>query len=229
MDHGSTKSGIPLTAIVLAGGQSARMGYDKALITIQGVPLLQQVCHLALQCTARVWVITPWPERYRDIAPSDCLLIQETPWPGESTLAVPHGPLLGFAQGLAQVQTDWVLLLACDLPRLQVAVLQSWIKELVEANPSSQPKTIAFLPRRAKGWEPLCGFYHRSCLPALTHFIDQGGRSFQRWLAQHQVQELPLANTQMLFNCNTPEDLDVLLKLSLMEGVDYGLSWLPGY
>lgn len=214
MDNRSTESGLPLAAIVLAGGQSSRMGHDKALITIQGVPLLQQIYQLALQCTTEVYVVTPWPERYRDLLPNDCIFIQELGSP-ENSLAAPQGPLLGFAQGLAQAQSDWVLLLACDLPRLQVAVLQDWIKELLRserANPSSKPEVSAFLPRGAKGWEPLCGFYHRSCLPALTLFIEQGGRSFQKWLAQYPVQELPLPNTQMLFNCNTPEDLDMLLK-----------------
>jgi len=212
MDNRTTEP-VPLTAIVLAGGQSSRMGQDKALIPIQGVPLLQRICHQALQCTAKVCVVTPWPERYRGVVPSSCTLIRETPWPGNA-LPVSHGPLLGFVQGLAQVQTDWVLLLACDLPRLRVEVLQVWIQRVVEteANPSTS-QTIAFLPRRAKGWEPLCGFYHRSCLAALIHFINQGGRSFQRWLAQSPVQELSLPDRQMLFNCNTPEDLAVLLQL----------------
>lgn len=216
-----------LTAIVLAGGQSSRMGRDKALITIEGAPLLQKICHLALQCTSEVYVVTPWPERYQNLLPNACRLIQEVSLPGNER---PQGPLVGFAQGLAQVKTDWVMLLACDLPRLRIKVLQSWIGELTKVvesamavnaaarvnSPNSYPRDIhqlepiAFLPRQAKGWEPLCGFYRRSCLPALTDFIDQGGRSFQQWLNQNVVQELPLDNPQVLFNCNTPDDLALL-------------------
>jgi len=60
----------------------------------------------------------------------------------------------------------------------------------------------ALLTHHAKGWDPLCGFYRRSCLSALTDYIK--GRSFQHWLAQHPVQLLPLPDAQMLFNCNTP-------------------------
>ncbi len=51
-------STISLSAIVLAGGQSSRMGHDKALIEISGVPLLRRVCEAALQCTNQVYVVT---------------------------------------------------------------------------------------------------------------------------------------------------------------------------
>jgi len=179
------------------------MGRDKALIRIQGVPLIRQVCEVAGNCAAKVYVVTSWPERYQDILPSNCQLIREVPLPGETK---PQGPLVGFAQGLAQVQTDWVLLLACDLPRLRVEVLQDWVAGLENV----PEEAIALLPRNPKGWEPLCGFYRRQCLPVLTEFITQGGRSFQQWLAQHPVQELPLPDAHLLFNCNTPADLAVL-------------------
>jgi molybdopterin-guanine dinucleotide biosynthesis protein A len=192
---------VSLSVIVLAGGQSSRMGRDKALIVLQGIPLLRQVCEVALNFAGQVYVVTPWLERYQDILPNACHVIREVPLPGETK---PHGPLVGFAQGLAQVETDWVLLLACDLPQLQVEVLQRWASGLEK----TQEDAIALLPRHPKGWEPLCGFYRRQCLPLLTEFINQGGRSFQSWLAQHPVQELPVSDTQVLFNCNTPADLE---------------------
>jgi len=194
---------LSLSAIVLAGGQSSRMGRDKALIAPKGIPLLRQVCEVALECTGEVYVVTSWPERYQDILPSACQVIQEVPLPGETS---PQGPLVGFAQGMAQVMTDWVLLLACDLPYLQADVLQSWVTRLAQV----QEEAIALLPRQAKGWEPLCGFYRRQCLPILTEFINQGGRSFQHWLAQNPVEELPVTDEHMLFNCNTLEDLELL-------------------
>ena len=195
------KSDLTLSAIVLAGGQSSRMGRDKALIAPEGVPLLKQVYEIAVKCASPVYVVTPWPERYQDILPNSCRFIREVPLPNETE---PHGPLVGLAQGLAQVQTQWVLVLACDLPRLQVEVLQSWIGLLGDVKDDA----IALLPRDVKGWQPLCGFYRHSCLPALQDFINQGGRSFQRWLSQHPVQEVPVSDRQMLFNCNTPTDLE---------------------
>jgi molybdopterin-guanine dinucleotide biosynthesis protein A len=180
------------------------MGRDKAMLRLQGIPLLRQVCDVALGCASQVYVVTPWSERYQHILPKGCRVIREVPLPGEASS---HGPLVGFAQGLAQVETDWVLLLACDLPQLQVQILQDWTTELEK----TAPDAIALLPRQSQRWEPLCGFYRCQCLPLLTQFINEGGRSFQRWLAQHPVQELPVSDTQVLFNCNTPADLERLI------------------
>ncbi|GAX35741.1 molybdenum cofactor guanylyltransferase [Nodularia sp. NIES-3585] len=188
------------STIVLAGGKSSRMGEDKALISIGGMPLLQLVCGVAAGCTDNVYVVTPWPERYQHLILPSCQFIQEVPL--SASTSPDHGPLVGFAQGLAQVQTDWVLLLACDLPRLRVKVLQAWANEL----DSVPDEAIATLVDHSKGWQPLCGFYRRRCLPQLLEFINQGGRSFQPWLNQQPIQALSLPTSEMLFNCNTPED-----------------------
>ena len=192
------------STIVLAGGKSSRMGEDKALISIGGMPLLQLVCGVAADCTDNVYVVTPWPERYQHLVLPNCQFIRELPLSPSS--ATTHGPLVGFAQGLAQVETDWVLLLACDLPRLRVEVLQAWASELDHV----EDEAIATLVHHSKGWEPLCGFYRRRCLPQLLEFINQGGRSFQQWLNQHSIQVWSLPASEMLFNCNTPEDLALL-------------------
>jgi molybdopterin-guanine dinucleotide biosynthesis protein A len=192
-----------LAALILAGGASSRMKQDKALITIQGMPLLRRVCEVALECTTQVYVIAFGVEQYRSVVPPGCTLLEETNRVGKTDR---HGPLVGFAQGLSQIQTEWVLLLACDLPNLQSEVLRDWMGYLTGVETA-----IALLPRGEKGWEPLCGFYRTTCLPDLQRAIAEGERSFQRWLTQVEVQELPLADKSMLFNCNTPEELQHFL------------------
>ncbi len=192
-----------LTAIILAGGKSSRMGTDKALIPIQGVPMLQRVYEIAAACTSKVYIVTPWQERYQHLPLPNCEFIREVPLNGENGN---HGALVGFAQALTQIQTEWVLLLACDLPRLRIEVLQKWINQLDDVD----EEAIAALALGEKGWEPLCGFYRRRCLPQLRDFIHQGGRSFQQWLQQYSVQILPAIDAQIFFNCNTPADLSAI-------------------
>ena len=189
-----------LTAIVLAGGLSSRMGQDKALISVHGLPLLLRVCQVAKQTTDQVYVVTAWVERYRDLcAEANITLIAEVLQSG-----TPQGPICGFLQGLSQVQTDWVLLLACDLPNLRVEVLREWRWLLAE----TPPEVVALLPQSVDRWEPLCGFYRTDCRASLQAFTDHGGRSFQTWLNQQSVKALPVRSPSMLLNCNTPADLE---------------------
>jgi len=195
-----------LSGIILAGGKSSRMGKDKALIPIGGVPLLEKVYHVAKSCTNKIYVVTPWVERYEDLYLPGCEFIPEDP---NHT----QGPLVGLARGMEKIVTEWVLLLACDLPNLQIPVFQDWVREL----DNIQPQNIAWLAKNDYGWEPLCGFYRTSCLPLLLDFINQGGRSFQGWLKLYPVATLPLSTPHILFNCNTPDDLRMVTKEDELE------------
>jgi molybdenum cofactor guanylyltransferase len=184
------------------------MGMDKATISIEGVPLIRRIYNVVAACTDRhfttlehrIYVVTPWAERYQPILPASCLFVTEQ--------QPDRGPLIGFAASLAEIRSDWVLLLACDLPNLSTPAVQNWIGELADVASQS----MAYLPRnKGKGWEPLCGFYRRSCLASLLAYIETGGRSFQGWLANCTVTELPLGDRQLLFNCNTPADLAAVI------------------
>ena len=191
-----------VSAIILAGGESIRMGQDKALLRLGNGTFLSHVCLVASECTAQTYVISPWIEKYQNFLPPGCQPVKE-----RLVFNAPSNtPLIGFAQGLELVATDWVLLLACDLPYLSSSQVKQWLSALTTVLPTE----IAFLPRSVKGWEPMCGFYRQDCLPLLKQYIAQGGKSFQSWLAQYPVKELVLSDRRCLFNCNTPEDWKLL-------------------
>ncbi len=187
--------------MILAGGHSSRMGRDKAMIEIAGVPLMRRIYDLvaASKNIDSIYVITPWPEKYRSILPSDCNFILEQQ---------PHqGPMMAFTQGLDQISTAWIFLLACDLPNLSTLAIESWINDLSLID----NQTIAYLPRNpVKGWEPLCGFYRHTCHDLAIEYIKTGGRSFQSWLKLNIVTELLIADPRWLVNCNTPADLAMI-------------------
>ena len=190
-------------AIVLAGGKSTRMGCDKAFVAIAGEPLLQRVCRVAGAVAQPVWIVAPAPEKYTSLLSENCALLPETP------IANPS-PLTGFACALQRISQaadrtgdEWVLLLACDLPYLRSQSLQAGIDRLARVPAGA----IAFLAKHPKGWEPLCGFYRLSHLPALEAYIERGGRSFQGFLADRNVAEWDGCDRRIFFNCNTPADV----------------------
>lgn len=202
-----------LAALILAGGRSQRMGTDKALLkTPDGQPLLTRTAQVAQQLTSDIAVVTPWPDRYRSLLLPEVSLIQEQTAADRSST----GPLSGFAQGWAHIHADWCLLLACDMPYLQPEPLSQWWAWLCRQQISST--TAASLiphPQTSdqKHWEPLCGFYHRQCLPALHRHLgaqdsqtSRRQRSFQAWLKDLSVIAYTDFPPARLFNCNTPDD-----------------------
>jgi molybdopterin-guanine dinucleotide biosynthesis protein A len=191
---------MTLAVIILAGGLSRRMGHDKALLQRNGMPLLRRTWEVARSLTPNVWIMTPYRDRYLACLPQTAQWIAESPPPPG---APPAGPLLAFRNALEQIDADWVLLLACDLPKLQGNVLQLWCDHL-----ATLPVTaIAYLPQTPQGWEPLCGFYRSTCLPSLQAYAATGRRSFQGWLNQAPgVMAIPSVPPDMLINCNTPAD-----------------------
>ena len=189
-----------IAVIVLAGGQSSRMGRDKALLEIEGKCLLERSCEVAANLTSEVYVLTAWPDRYRSILTKKCQFLVEYN-PGS-------GPLIALTQGLTQITTEWILLLACDLPLLDVQIIQHWASHLTAVPPS----TLAVVPYQNSRWEPLCGFYRQQSLSSLQSFIEKGGRSFQVWLNQIAVVPLSVGEREsvMLSNCNTLEEFEQL-------------------
>ena len=154
------------------------MGTDKALVNYQGKPMLQRVYQVAASCTEQVYILTPWKERYQNILPSDCNYLIETQ-PGK-------GPVNGLLEGLEQISADWILLLACDLPLLNVEIIQSWINKL----PQIPTSTLALVPQRSGIWEPMCGFYRKEIKAELDSFLKVGKRSFQELLSGVEVEAL---------------------------------------
>lgn len=190
---------VSVSTLILAGGKSSRMGQDKALLRINGQPLLTKIYNLAQECTNKVYVVTSFPNKYTYILPSNCCFIQE--------LIPFSGPLIAVANAIKYLNSEWILLLACDLPLLTVTEVKSWLTYL----PKVPKEAVAFLPTNAKGWECLCGFYRRDSLASISNFIAEGNTSLQKWLKHQIVESIPIHNRQVLFNCNTREDFTQIL------------------
>jgi molybdenum cofactor guanylyltransferase len=199
-----------LAVLILAGGRSSRMGRDKASLEIDGIPLIRRIYDVVAACrdlaaqrlgdSAQIYVVTPWPQRYKSILPATCHFLPD--------LTPDCGPIVAFSDCLPKIEATWVLLLACDLPNLSTETVQTWIDRL----PLIPAESVAYLAKHPhKGWEPLCGFYRQICDHSLRAYIDERGRSFQGWLQLQSVTELCIADPNCLTNCNTPNDLALVI------------------
>ena len=187
------------TGIILAGGRSTRLGQDKRRLRLWGAhgpTLLAHTVALAAACCAEVLVVLNDPEAWRDLP---ARLVPDA-YPGA-------GPLGGLASGLAVLTTDKALLLACDLPLLQPALLRALLAEPLASD--------ALVPRQHNAQiEPLIAVYHQTCLPTLTACLTHDERRMGAAVRRLAVRYLAPdwwrrfdAEGRSFLNLNRPEDL----------------------
>jgi molybdopterin-guanine dinucleotide biosynthesis protein A len=173
---------------VLCGGGSRRMGRDKALLPISaaGEPLLVHVARVVAVATGSATLVGP-RDRYGELG---WPLVEDDP-PGD-------GPLGGVIAALGASAAERCLIVACDMPWLSVDGLRA-VLDL----PSSAD-VVAI--RSERGLEPLCAVYDRRCLPVLRGALAESERALYRVLRRLEVDEVPIADSRMVFNANTPAD-----------------------
>lgn len=184
-----------LGAIILAGGESTRMGRDKAWLELDGTSLLQRaVDNVRALGIAEVFISG---RAGADYAAVQCpVLVDREPR---------SGPLSGIERGLHACTSPLLLVLAVDLPRMTAAFLQQ-----LAAN--CTPST-GVVPVRHGAMEPLAAIYPKRC-HALAAEALAGSRPAARDFAaacyrEHAVRLLPVttADAAAFANWNTPGDI----------------------
>jgi molybdopterin-guanine dinucleotide biosynthesis protein A len=176
---------------ILAGGASSRMGRDKALLADGRGPLLERLAGLGRARGLPVLVIGhARPAGWRDSA----VRFLPDAEPGQ-------GPLGGLATALAHAPL--VLLLACDLPRLDDRAL-GWLLDEIATGPLGDGVVVT----HAAGLEPLFAVYAERCRPRLAEALARGERALHRFIAggDFRLVTAPDWLVAQLANANTPED-----------------------
>ena len=183
-----------VTAIILAGGESSRLGGTKALQVVAGKSLLQRVIDRVTPVSDRILVVgfsarpgLPAGIEYR-----------EDLYPGK-------GPLGGIYTGLEASRSVYNLVAACDLPFLNVELLRYMIK--------LSPGFDAVVPRAGKT-QPLCAVYSRSCREVMKTQVENDLLKISRFLDSVNVRYIEEAECRRIdrrllsfFNINSPADL----------------------
>jgi molybdopterin-guanine dinucleotide biosynthesis protein A len=197
-----------ISIVVLAGGQSQRMGSNKALLRIDDrETLIARVVNNLTPLSGDIIVVSNTPELYADLP------VQQTgdQFPGA-------GPLAGLHAGLLAARHLWSLVVACDMPLVDHRLVRFMIL-LTQGHDLVVPRWNGEL-------EPLHALVHRVCLPAIEARLAAGQRrviSFYpevrlRVVEPHEVGIFD-SEGRSFYNANTPEDWQRLLPLLKKRGI----------
>ena len=186
------------TALILAGGDSRRMGQDKAALVLDGKTLLERVTATMQQVFPKV-VVSVRQLRGGVVVPQVC---------DEQEAS---GPLAGLIAGLSQVDTPWVFAVACDMPFVTPAI----VNRLAELRNGFQ----AVVPVVGGYQQPLAAFYAASALETMRASLAAGDRSLRGTLEKLEVRyvneaELRECDPQLrsFFDLGTPQDFQAAQK-----------------
>jgi molybdopterin-guanine dinucleotide biosynthesis protein A len=186
-----------LTVVIQAGGQSSRMGEDKALKPFLGRPLIQRVIERLAPIADEIIVTTNRPAEYGFL---NQRLVADLK-PG-------RGALGGLYTALSSATSPFVAVAACDMPFTSKNFFESAYSLMVKE------EADVVIAKTDEGYEPLHALYRReTCLPAIEAAIDADQWKVIAWFPQVKVRTLSPDETKefdpsglCFWNVNTPED-----------------------
>ena len=190
-----------ISAILLAGGKSRRLGRDKALENLGGKRIIDRVISKVSQCCAEVLVVGDRPERYYELNLAKEIMFVNDHFENAGSLG-------GLYTGLSKSLSDWCLLVACDMPFLSVDLLNDMKKEAIAS------KVDAFVPTIDGQFQPTHALYNKRCLPYIERKIKLGQFKMIGYFDEINVKTMEFDSVKMdkedkrsFFNLNTEEDL----------------------
>lgn len=195
----------PVSIAVLAGGESRRMGSDKALLPLEpgGVPLARHVIDRLRPLTDDLFVVSAFRPGYEALD----AVVKSDRFPGTGTLG-------GIATAIIEARQNHVLVVACDLPFLCIPLI-TWMTE--------QPRDYDVLVPRQQGmsrqgagliYQTLHAIYSRNCLVEIERHLQSGNRQIVGFYADVTVRAVEESTIRQFdpelrsfFNANTPTAL----------------------
>lgn len=184
-----------LSIAIQAGGQSSRMGNDKALLPLAGKPIIEHILGRVDGLGDEIFITTNQPAGYAYLG----IRLVADRHPGA-------GALEGLFTALSAAHGERTLVLACDMPFVNPTLL-AYMIEL-------SPQADVVVPRHGGKFEPLHALYSRDCIPFVKASLDADETRVLCFFPKvriRTVEEDELIRfdptLQCFFNINTPEDL----------------------
>lgn len=179
---------ISQSALILAGGNSTRMGRNKALLPYNHKTVIAHIVHVLSSTIESIYI---------SAGGHDNKLYSNLGVPVISDIEVNQGPIQGIITGLKHCATDWVFVVSVDSPSVDPQlVLDLW------KNHSGYDAVIAI---QNKIRMPLIGWYKRSTLPKWERGYVSGSRRIMPILNSINVKQVEVDSSYML-NMNTIDE-----------------------
>lgn len=192
-------TGRGVTGIILAGGLSRRLGRDKAVEPIEGQPLVGRVMDALSGIADELVVVVNTPQRGRELPLRDSAVVAVDIYPNAGSLG-------GIFTGLSSASNQWGIVVACDMPFLNLDLL-SYLLSFRE----SHDAVVPVLDSRP---EPTHAAYSKVCLSAIEARLEANDLKIARffddvrvkYVSQRRVEEID-PDRRSFFNVNTEGDL----------------------
>ncbi|MCP5003029.1 MAG: molybdenum cofactor guanylyltransferase [Planctomycetes bacterium] len=185
-----------MTAIILAGGKSSRMGRNKALLDIEGKTFIERQVGLLREIFDEIIISANAPSEYSFL-----------PIPVIEDLYPEKGPLGGIYTGLMNSRSPYTFFLACDMPFVALPLIRH-LAGLVNG-------VDVVVPRSGKGLEPLHGFYSKRCIGPIKRELDRDNLRIISFFQEVKVKVVELEHLDLshgfmesVTNLNTKEDYE---------------------
>ncbi len=178
------------TLLVLAGGESRRMGRPKAWIEVGDTVLVRYIVERLAPAFSEVVVSFAEPEQMEQHLPYRVVFDRKRS----------AGPLAGLEAGLIAARHNVLFAIACDMPYVT--------RQTAELAVAAAASCDAAIPRHDGLFEPVCGAYRKTALPAIVGALDAGNYTAHDVVEYLDVTWLEGLDAAEFENLNTPSDLE---------------------
>ncbi len=184
-----------IVGVVLAGGQSRRMGMNKALFLLNDLPMIQIVADVLRNMFERVIVVADNRSDYEFLS-----------LPVFPDVFKSSGPLGGIHSAFRHIEAEALFFSACDTPFITQALIEHLVRQ------ESHPVCVASMNRRV---HPLPGLYRKEIVPELERSLASGDRKLVEFLQRVGAAivpitpDLPFYQPHLCANINEPKDYEL--------------------
>ncbi|HUT63600.1 MAG TPA: NTP transferase domain-containing protein [Anaerolineae bacterium] len=176
------------TAIIMAGGKSNRMGHDKSMLHVNGIPMIEHIIEQIRPCFDELLISSDDREKFSFL---NVHVIPDSV-PGQ-------GPLMGILSCLKTSSNDLNFVIACDVPTINHTFLARMFR-LVDGYDGVIPRI------EDSKYEPLFGIYRKSMIVPIQNIINAGGRKISEVFSTCKINFIDFANAEWYKNLNTLEE-----------------------